>query len=268
MGQTYFPFDSGQGANTTENQWGLMAQNWLATGVLKGKLNELSVYADSTGMQAKVKTGQAWVQGYFYQSDAEVVLPITTADPTNPRIDRVIVRVDWTANTIQLAVLQGVPAVSPSAPALTQNSTIWEISLAQVRVNATVTTIAAVNVTDERTFSQNADANQTPWLSLTLQNGWLGPVAPYTPPQYRKDNFGNVRLMGRLSNGTATAGTVIATLPAGYRPQYRMSFSVLTNNGSDQLGQIDIDTGGNLILMLGYNGLLGLESIPPFPAFY
>jgi hypothetical protein len=34
---------------TTPQDWSNMAQNWLGTGVLKGKLNELSVYADSTG---------------------------------------------------------------------------------------------------------------------------------------------------------------------------------------------------------------------------
>lgn len=159
---SYFPFDSGQGANTTEAQWGQMAQLWLNTGVIKGKLNELSVYADSTGMQAKVKSGQAWIQGYFFQTDAEIVMPISAADASNPRIDRVVVRVDWTANTIALAVLQGTPAASPSAPAVTQNTDLWEISLAQVRVNAAVSTIAAGNITDERIFV--GFAAQTPFF--------------------------------------------------------------------------------------------------------
>jgi hypothetical protein len=152
MTQTYFPFDSGQGANVTESQWSLMAQNWLNTGVIKGALNELLTYADSTGMQVKVKSGQAWMKGHFYQSDAEVILAIAAANSSNPRIDRVIVRVDWTANTIQLSVLQGIPAASPTAPALTQNSSRWEISLAQVYVAANATTIASGNVTDERFY--------------------------------------------------------------------------------------------------------------------
>jgi hypothetical protein len=153
MAQTYFPFDSGSGANVTEAQWSLMAKNWLNTGAIKGVLNELSVYADSTGMQVKVKSGQAWMQGHFFQSDTEETLAISNADVTNSRIDRVIVRLDWTANTIQLAVLSGIPAASPSAPSLTQNSSRWEISLAQIYVGVNVSTIVVDNVTDERIYA-------------------------------------------------------------------------------------------------------------------
>lgn len=155
MAQTYFPFDAGQGANITENQWQKMAKNWLRTGVIKGILNEFQVYADSTGLQVKVKSGNAWMNGHFFESDAEVILPISTADVTNPRIDRVIIRVDWTANTITLSVLQGTPAVSPAAPALTQNTSRWEISLAQILVGANASTIASGNVTDERVYAGN-----------------------------------------------------------------------------------------------------------------
>lgn len=172
MTQSYFPFDNGSGANVTETQWSLMAQNWLSTGVIKGILNELQVYADSTGMQCKVKSGQAWMKGHFYQSDAEEVLAIATASATNPRIDRVIVRVDWTANTIQLAVLQGTPAASPTPPALTQNSSRWEISLAQVYIVKSATTIASGNITDERTMTPNTIKGLG--LGELLQSGKTG----------------------------------------------------------------------------------------------
>lgn len=151
MAQTYFPFDSGQGANTTEVQWQKMAKLWMETGVINGQLNELQAFADSTGMQIKVKSGQAWIEGHFFESDAEEVLPIGTSS-SNPRIDRLIVRLDWIANTVQLAVIQGTPAVSPVAPAMTQNSGRWEIPLAKIRVEAGVNTILPDRVTDERLF--------------------------------------------------------------------------------------------------------------------
>lgn len=151
MTQTYFPFDSGQGANVTENQWSKMAQHWLRTGVIKGFLNDFQVYADSTGMRVKVKSGQAWIKGHFFESDAEEVLPINTG---SKRIDRVIIRLDWTANTIQLAILQGATSPNPVPPALTQNSSRWEISLAQVFIDSGVNTITAGNVTDERILSE------------------------------------------------------------------------------------------------------------------
>jgi hypothetical protein len=146
----FFPFDSGPGSNVAEAQWGLMAKNWLATGVIKGALNEFAVYADSTGMQCKVKSGNAWIQGFFFQTTAETIIPISAANATNPRIDRIAVQVDWTNNNISLIAIQGTPSASPIAPALTQNNSIWQISLAQVYVGANVSTIAAGNITDQR----------------------------------------------------------------------------------------------------------------------
>lgn len=154
MTQTYFPFDAGNGANVTEDQWRKMARHWLGTGVLAGEDNEAEVYADSSGMQVKVRTGKAWIRGHYWESDAEETLSISAADATNDRIDRVILRVDFSANTIALAVLTGTPAASPSAPSLTQNTSQWEISLAQVAVAAAASTIAAGDVTDERTFAE------------------------------------------------------------------------------------------------------------------
>lgn len=157
MTQTYFPFDSGQGANTTEAMWTKMAQHWARTGILSGISENLSVYANSTGMQVKVKSGAAWIKGHYFESDAEETLAIGTADASNPRIDRVVIRLDWSANTITLAIIQGTPAATPAPPTLTQNSSRWEISLAQVRVNAGNLTIPAGNVTDERTYSDFVD---------------------------------------------------------------------------------------------------------------
>jgi hypothetical protein len=149
MAESSFPFDGG---SVAENQWGDMAQFWLGTGVIKGQLNLLNTFADSTGMQVKVDTGKAWVQGYFYKNDALKVLPISAANATNPRIDRVILRLDFTANSITVVVLAGTPAASPVPPVLTQSVSKWEISLAQVYVGANVSTITAANITDERSL--------------------------------------------------------------------------------------------------------------------
>lgn len=176
MAQTYFPFDSGAGANIQENQWSKMAQHWLSTGIIRAYLNELQVYADSTGMQVKAKSGQAWIKGHFYESDAEEVLAISTADASNPRIDRIIIRLDWTENTIGLAVLQGIAATSPTVPAVTQNTSRWEIPSAQVRVNAGALTIAAADITDEREYARG------PWTVPVIKT-YIDVYRPVTVPQ-------------------------------------------------------------------------------------
>ena len=166
MTKSYFPFDAGAGANVVEAQWALMARLFCPTAVVYGQLNQLEPFADNTGMFVKVKSGQAFVEGFFFQSDAQETLTINTAHATLPRIDRVVVRLDKTANTIDLAVLAGTPNASPSAPALTQNSTTWEIGLALVAVAAADTSIAAGDVTDERAFTVNWSA---PGIPVTVR---------------------------------------------------------------------------------------------------
>jgi hypothetical protein len=227
----FFPFDSGQGSNVTEAQWGLMAQNWLGTGVLKGKLNEFLTYADSTGMQVKVKSGQAWIQGFFFQVVTESVIPISPANSTNPRIDRIAIQVDWTNNNISLIAIQGTPAASPIAPALTQNTSIWQISLTQVYVGANVSTIAAGNISDERVKVKNTNDLSTPWYDLVLQNGWVNFGSGFANAQYRLNEIGKLELRGRIKSGSVAIGATIATLPTGFRPVYGSSYSINTSNG-------------------------------------
>lgn len=149
MAQYSFPFAEKPAG---EAEWAKMAKHWMNTGVLKGVFANLEVYADGTGMQVKVAEGAAWVQGFYFESTALEVLPISPADPNNPRIDRVILRLDTTTKNIQLAVIQGTPAATPTFPSLTQNAGRWEITLAQVRVDKGVSTIAAGKVTDERVY--------------------------------------------------------------------------------------------------------------------
>mgnify|MGYP000904973931 CR=1 FL=1 len=169
MTEIFYPFDSGAGASVLESQWSEMARNWVSTGVLYDWLNKLAVYADSTGMQVKVRTGAAWMQGHFYKNDAEKILTIATSDPTNPRIDRVVLRLSWSGNSIGLAVLTGIPAASPVAPGLTQSTTTWEMGLAQVYVGANVSTISSSNVTDERAWAVNGEQYFN--IQVVLGNG-------------------------------------------------------------------------------------------------
>lgn len=155
MAEVYAPFDAGAGSAITEVTWQKMARRWLATGVIRGYLNTLAVSAGGTAMSVSVASGGAWIEGFYYETDAAVAQTITAADATNPRIDRVVVQLDRTANTVSLVVLAGTPAASPVAPTLTQTDTLWQISLAQVLVDAAVGVIAAGKVTDERVLVQN-----------------------------------------------------------------------------------------------------------------
>jgi len=114
--------------------------------------NELQVTStDPAGMTVEVKSGQAWINGYWYKNDSNKVLTINAADATLNRIDRVVLRLDVVMNrVIEALIIQGTPASNPAAPALTRTSQIYEISLAQIYVAAGVTSISQSAITDER----------------------------------------------------------------------------------------------------------------------
>jgi hypothetical protein len=155
MTEIAYPFDTGPGATVKEAEWQRMAREWLTTGVLIGRLNQLAVTADGSALAVTVASGSAWIDGTYYRNDAAKALPIGTADPNNPRIDRVIVRVDHAADTAVATVLQGTPGASPTPPALTQTDAVYELLLADVAVPAAAGVIVAGNVTDRRVLVRN-----------------------------------------------------------------------------------------------------------------
>jgi hypothetical protein len=108
----------------------------------------------ASGWAAIVGTTQANMGTYMAYNDATDTLTITTADPTNPRIDRVVVTVNdayytGSTNNVVLQVLAGTPAGSPTAPATPANS----ISLATIAVAAGALSITSGNITDTRVLT-------------------------------------------------------------------------------------------------------------------
>lgn len=179
MTQRGYPFDAGEGL-AYELDWSLMAKKWRADGIIQGVGTELAVFADSTGMQVKVPIGDAWVRGHYYRNDAQVTQAIAAANATNPRIDRIVLRIDYAANTIRIAAITGVPAGSPVAPAVTQNDAIYEYSLATVLVDAAVGTIAAGKVTNTRNYSTSWQPTEYGDLNLSGSGLLAGNAAVIT----------------------------------------------------------------------------------------
>jgi hypothetical protein len=137
----------------------LTAQALYATTGIIGS-SSMAVTANSpVGMSVRVASGWAAVVGtttsnmgvYTAYNDATEVLTITTANPTNPRIDLVCLTIrdayySGASNDVIYQVIAGTPAGSPVAPALPANS----ISLATIAVGAAVTQINSGNITDTR----------------------------------------------------------------------------------------------------------------------
>ena len=80
---------------------------------------------------------------------------------------------------------------------------------------------------------------QQAWQTASLGNGWVNYGGTFATAAYMKDSLGFVHLKGAVKSGTTTVGTVLFTLPAGYRPAqdnyYPGISSTAGNSGSFQI---------------------------------
>lgn len=109
--------------------------------------------SDGTGWMSNANNdGVVWWNDSESVNGAKLQLAIDAADGVLNRIDRVIV--EWkTTNYVdrpEIKVLKGTASSTAAAPALTNNSTKRQISLAKVSVAAGTTAITASMITDER----------------------------------------------------------------------------------------------------------------------
>ncbi len=107
------------------------------------------------GYTVKVSGGRAWVHpaqyvGYSIIKQEPDTLTLSLADAQRPRIDRVVLRYDAAARKSYLLVLEGTPASTPTAPAISRTSLLYDLCLAQITRPAGSTTITAGNITDTR----------------------------------------------------------------------------------------------------------------------
>jgi hypothetical protein len=161
----------------------------------------------AAGWGAIVGTTQANMGVYQFYNDASTVATITTANPSNPRIDRVCITVSdayytGALNQVAINVVAGTPAVSPVAPATPANS----ISLATIAVGAGVTSITNANITDTRV---NVTTNLPVGDITEVQGGTGISVASGTGPIPVVSLDGTV-VYGYTTTATA-AGTTVLT---------------------------------------------------------
>lgn len=102
--------------------------------------------------------------------------------------------------------------------------------------------------------------------SLTLLNGWLNFSSTSEPWQragFYKDLSGVVHLTGLIKDGTTANGTVLGTLPVGYRPAKQEVFTVTTSSGT---ARIDVYPNGQIIGARDLNATFTSLSGPSFKA--
>lgn len=124
----------------------------ISDGVFATPATAMQVTA-SSGMTVQVGAGWGFIKCRYVCNTAGYFLTLDAADVLLPRIDRIVMRLDMTNRLIEIAIKKGTAASSPTAPALTRNDDVWELSLAQIAVAANATAISQADITDERNDS-------------------------------------------------------------------------------------------------------------------
>lgn len=121
---------------------------FISNGVFPNPSTNMQVLA-TEGMNVKVDLGVCYINGYMGWIDVVEIFEIEESD-LQARIDRIVARLDFTDKSIKLAIKKGTAQGNPVAPELQRDYDIYEIGLADIRVNANVIEIAQENITDLR----------------------------------------------------------------------------------------------------------------------
>ena len=129
--------------------WAWYFATFIANGVFPKPSDGLQVIAYDK-MEIKVNAGYAFINGCAFRNPVSMGITLSTAEGALNRIDRVIIRWDLTQRDMYLTVLKGVPSAKPTAAALTRNTEIWELAIADIYVGKGVTKIQTKDITDQR----------------------------------------------------------------------------------------------------------------------
>ncbi len=125
----------------------------LTSGVFSGD-EDFPVTA-AGGLTVTVGAGRGWVHpsrftGYSITKREADTLTLPLADPSLPRIDRIVIRYDAGARAASLQVLQGTASSTPTAPAISRTELIYDLCLAEITRPAGSTSITTGQITDTR----------------------------------------------------------------------------------------------------------------------
>lgn len=121
----------------------------ISNGVFPNPSDNFKVVAKSE-LTVTVKAGFAFCNAKYAENTSDYDLTLDNADTTNPRIDRIVLRLNTTNREFTLAIIKGTPDAEPTAPDITRTSTIYDLCLAEIAVAANASSIATADITDKR----------------------------------------------------------------------------------------------------------------------
>lgn len=119
---------------------------FVGNGVFANPANQLKVVSADNGMYVTVKSGRAFINGYWFELDADYTFAVQINDTsTNDRIDGVFVQLDTSEGVIDIVYEAGRSEVNRTAP-------IYELKLCDIAVPIASTQISNSQITDKRAY--------------------------------------------------------------------------------------------------------------------
>ena len=132
--------------------------------------------------------------------------------------------------------------------------------------------VASFNAAGSSAYATDTETIPS-WFSITYAtptatNEWADYSTTYNSAGFTKTSNGRVFLKGLVKNNidtdAITSGTIIGTLPEGYRPSGRLVFQTVTS--PNVAARVDVDASGNIIVYSGDGSWISLDSISYLPA--
>lgn len=116
-----------------EEEWSEYYDHLILDGVAMEKDGSLGMKVSARGMSIVIAKGYAIVRSQFLKNPEDKILT-ATADPNYAKFYRVVIRMDRGAKDISIKLKEGTTGTNPQPPALIRTDTVYEVSLARVRV--------------------------------------------------------------------------------------------------------------------------------------
>lgn len=143
----------------------------------------------------------------------------------------------------------------------TNNSTTLSYAVNAYRNDTITMRVTAKNSTGPSSTYGSAAASIPGWITQNLASSWVvfdSTPSSYSTPQFTKTSSETVILKGVIKNGNSTSGSLLFTLPDGYRPTHRLIFQTDTGGSPSR---VDVTTAGEVILMTGNSNWVTLDGI-------
>lgn len=139
----YNEFDETYDKEYAAEQFASYFALFIKNGVFGSPTNQLKVSA-SSGMNIKISPGWAFINGYWYYNDEDLILPVAQNLSSTVRKDSVICR--WSNSDRKITT-----AVNTGSTEITRTESYHDLKLAEISVASGAVSITDSSITDTRT---------------------------------------------------------------------------------------------------------------------